>query len=569
MNRSFTSGLANPASPALSPGKDRSPNTRRRKYVCALILLAALIPSAWLAWTFRDMPHLGVFYDDTIYLVSAKSLAEGTGYRIVSLPDQPYQTKYPPLYPLMLSAVWRLAPSFPANLPWATLAAWLVLPAYLFIAGILFRDLGLGKAHALALCVILALNGYVILFSITLLSDLTFCCLLLGSLVLAERAQWAPSGTLLAFGAAILAGAAYLTRTAALPLLVSVPCCFLFRNQRSRAVVFFVTMLPFVAVWNLWVRLHLSTYDDPLLLFYTHYFDYYLYNVSWQTLPGFFWRNLTAVPSAVGGMLAPYLDRILSEVYASTILTLVSAAGIGRLLRAGKTGQYSTFGMMYFLMLLFWHYPPNARFAFPLLPLLLAGLSVLLREGLLRLHGGFRSSHLKKSLSAALMLSVITILLSFTVFGHAAMFHTMAIDRSNSRKLSAREQQVYEWIRWHLPADAAFITYHDARLYLFAGRRAVAIHVPPRLFSKPVGVETLFSSLAEFARRHRLEYMLVSSRDFDRGEPVPRERLEALISRVAANEAQFRLLYHSSAASVYRVRVWNNHQSASGSATAE
>ena len=60
---------------------------------------AALAPSAYLAWTLRTMPHLGFYHDDSIYWVSGRSLAMGDGYRIQSLPGEPYQTKYPPLYP--------------------------------------------------------------------------------------------------------------------------------------------------------------------------------------------------------------------------------------------------------------------------------------------------------------------------------------------------------------------------------------------------------------------------------------------------------------------------------------
>jgi len=58
----------------------------------------------------------GVWEDDGVYLVTAKSLAEGTGYRRIDLPGQPFQTKYPPLYPFLLSCIWRIAPGFPGNI---------------------------------------------------------------------------------------------------------------------------------------------------------------------------------------------------------------------------------------------------------------------------------------------------------------------------------------------------------------------------------------------------------------------------------------------------------------------
>ena len=60
-----------------------------RKLTVIGVFLAALVPSAYLAWTLRTMPHLGFYHDDSIYWVSARSLATGNGYRIESLPGSP------------------------------------------------------------------------------------------------------------------------------------------------------------------------------------------------------------------------------------------------------------------------------------------------------------------------------------------------------------------------------------------------------------------------------------------------------------------------------------------------
>ena len=68
-----------------------------RKAIAAAVLLLALFPAARLAWMAREMPHFGHLHDDSIYFVAAKSIADGSGYRILSLPDEPFQTKYPPL----------------------------------------------------------------------------------------------------------------------------------------------------------------------------------------------------------------------------------------------------------------------------------------------------------------------------------------------------------------------------------------------------------------------------------------------------------------------------------------
>src|SRR5947207_2072128 len=62
-----------------------------------------------------DGNQLGFYQDDGIYAVTAKSIADGSGYRIISLPGEPYQTKYPPVFPILLSTVWRINPHFPSN----------------------------------------------------------------------------------------------------------------------------------------------------------------------------------------------------------------------------------------------------------------------------------------------------------------------------------------------------------------------------------------------------------------------------------------------------------------------
>src|SRR5262245_45077137 len=58
----------------------------------------------------------GQCHDDGIYALSAQALAQGDGYRLIGLPGQPPQTKYPPLYPGALALLWKLCPDFPANL---------------------------------------------------------------------------------------------------------------------------------------------------------------------------------------------------------------------------------------------------------------------------------------------------------------------------------------------------------------------------------------------------------------------------------------------------------------------
>ncbi len=77
-----------------------------------------LLVWAVLAFALANPNIAGLYHDDGIYLACSKSLATGQGYRIISLPEQPYQTKYPILFSLLLAPVWWISPEFPGNIRW-------------------------------------------------------------------------------------------------------------------------------------------------------------------------------------------------------------------------------------------------------------------------------------------------------------------------------------------------------------------------------------------------------------------------------------------------------------------
>src|SRR6266516_3388177 len=107
-----------------------------------LIFMLLLVPSLTFLWRNRDMPEFGYLHDDGIQYLSAQSIAQGNGYRISSLPENPAQTKFPPLYPLYLSLVWRLNPNFPSNLQQASLFCWATFVVVLALSWVLYKRLG-------------------------------------------------------------------------------------------------------------------------------------------------------------------------------------------------------------------------------------------------------------------------------------------------------------------------------------------------------------------------------------------------------------------------------------------
>ena len=80
--------------------------------------LAAVVAAAVLVVTIRAQVPVGagIYYDDGAYLALARSLATGGGYVYSNLPVAVPGVKYPPAYPAVLAAAWRLFGVYPENL---------------------------------------------------------------------------------------------------------------------------------------------------------------------------------------------------------------------------------------------------------------------------------------------------------------------------------------------------------------------------------------------------------------------------------------------------------------------
>jgi hypothetical protein len=511
-------------------------------------MLLVLAPAAYFAWNARDMPQLDGFHDDGIYWVCAKSLAQGSGYRILSLPDQPYQTKYPPLYPLLLSVIWRVNPSFPDNLPLATLVSWLMLPLYLVLARRVFLDLGLGPAHALVLCVLLALNPYVVLYSVSLMSELMFSCLLLGCLWLARRAGEPGSPGWVAALAGAVAAAAYLTRNAALPLLVSGPLYYLLRKQYARAALFFGAMLPAVAGWNLWVRAHLPASRDFVTLYYTDYLGFHLANFTWRDLPLLLSKNLSGVLEGIGGLFLVFGGKLLLQ-----IVGVVAILGTLRMVRRSGVSQYHLFAAGHVLLLLPWHlglYDQYLRLVLPILPLLLAGLSSEFRRGAVQVHAWLKSAAWRRVLLACVLsggLGFIGVVGTLSMFVTLYQFPGFS---NRNRVLLANNRAAYRWIAENLPRDSTFLAAADPLLYLYTGRPACHFVVPPRLIylDDQAKISELYRKVAEYGRARRLSYVFLNV-----GEE-PGSGLGLFAGQgVVAPSPDFHLLHQTQTTRIYRI----------------
>lgn len=158
-------------------------------------LAAVLALYVFSATRIRPISYFGYRKDDQVYFSSAKSLATGHGYILPSFPARLPGMKYPELYPLVLSVIWRLDPHFPSNVNFGATLTLLFGCSFLIIAfSMLRRWPGVGDAGALAAVALCAFSLPFLLDSACMMTDIPFAAMALGAMLLADRSRGSSHG---------------------------------------------------------------------------------------------------------------------------------------------------------------------------------------------------------------------------------------------------------------------------------------------------------------------------------------------------------------------------------------
>lgn len=472
-----------------------------RRLTFLIILAALLAPSTWLFWQARQAPQLGAFQDDSLYLAAAKSLANGSGYRILSLPGQPWQTKYPPFYPALLSLIWKVSPHFPDNLTLAVVLQWLLWIIFLAIVGLFIYSLRpLTAVTKRVVLVFVCVAPAFVYLSLQIMPETLFASLILGTLLLVgSSCQPKPH---IAFAAGLTASAAYLTKTSALPLLIAVPIALCWRRGYAAALSFTAPVAIAVLGWTAWSGSHREATSDLNLLYYTDYLGFYTHTVSISDLPNMAANNAFRFLRAAGRTFfftaedGQFLSLLLVAAGAFSILATIS------LLKRIDSPALWLFTGLYTCQLLCWNYLPNERFMLPLLPLIAAGMFSLVCDFQPRSRKAVYAS-------GALVITII----GLSVAATASYIPAFLQGRQATRD---RLAGTFRWIATSLPSDAQLVAYPDVDLYLFTDRRACRIVPLPRDYyrGERALAEARLLNLTTFARTHGTAHLLWDAADY-------------------------------------------------------
>jgi 4-amino-4-deoxy-L-arabinose transferase-like glycosyltransferase len=496
-----------------------------------LSLILAIYITAVLS--LRPTNFFGATEDDSIYFSSAKALAEGRGYILPSVPGTPPATKYPILYPLILSIVWKIKPSFPANVPWA-IAVTVAFGLVYLVAGLIFlrRLQVLNDAEALLITAFCALHPVVLLYSASVLSDIPFAAFALVAMLLADSMVRPAARPQFAVLCGVVAGLSMLVRMFGLAIVAGILLAAVVRRTWKQMFLFAASIAPFLLfiVWRASLATRIvapvSNNDAATLgwvrawAYYTNYFAIWKVSVPNAHI---FWAMIS---NNLGLLIQSPADFFLSPLLVSDSMTgralvlLVSVMAVAGLVRQAFLRGWAPFHYVlpfYALIIVLWNYPDASnRFLLPFCFLLVAGLWLEMRRILVVVQSKISSGSTHSERFMAAVFGVAMLFIGFGIIvnyvnGHRRNLYALSRQRESILK---PKQEAYRWLADH-DCCSPVLAYEDADVYLYSGRTAMrpVIFVTSSIY-EPKILDGSLGHILDVGRAINAGYWLFSEDDF-------------------------------------------------------
>jgi hypothetical protein len=412
----------------------------------------------------------GVMLDDGIYVSTAKALATGQGYRLINLPWEPLQTKYPPLYPAVLALVWKVWPAFPDNLALMqglTLLCGgsLIGLAYLYLVRFGYCSRGVAAAAA----ALTLTSSWFLYYSTLTLSEMPFALLSLLALWSLERQgerQFTRPWGQVALG--LILSLPVLTRTLGF---LFIPWGFYRRWREGRPLGWPVLgAAAALTPWLVWmVFLPRWRGADAVHLYQTNYLAWWSASVG-QAYGQIILTNLYHLAT---GIIFMGIGALSNPLMPSWFWPLRLLLGLGAWLAVAldipKGRVLPGFLLSCFVLFLIWPFIPT-RFLIPILPFLLAYLLKGIWQLFSRISERFHPRGLA-TLVVAVMLAANVTLTGLVIQQTRQKHYPFWVPFAGLASWASYEE-VFTWLRNNTRADEVIISGLDTMIYLYTGRRA-------------------------------------------------------------------------------------------------
>lgn len=463
-----------------------------------------------------DALPVGVFYDDAMYVILAKSLATGHGYRWLNLPGTPPATHFPPGYPALLAMLWRAFPSFPANvLVFKVANALLLAVASGAMVMLARRRFGFSPFAAALLSVAGCAVIPVLALSSLVLSEPLFLAFVIPVLIFAERVVEGERRRRDLVLLGLLAGAATLVRTHGIALVAGLAIALVARQPqvgetadarrasirsrtRDAGLVLACAALSIVP-WQVWVHVNQGYVAEPLRGLYESYTSWFARGLKVEGVT-LLWHASVRTALGTAGMFATLATPLaFSWARLLTLITLLPLliAGLRRgWLAAPVTTLFLT---LYSAIVLVWPYEP-ARFIWGVWPLIVLMFVLGSRE---ILSWGPRRPAPQWARLALLACSL------FVAAGYAR-YNTRGYRgrwwSSVARTGAPRIRPVVRWVRARTRPQDVIASTMDPTVYLYTGRFAVpATTFSVRDYFRPATVAETETALRQILAAYHVD----------------------------------------------------------------
>ena len=539
-----------------------------RPGVIRSILFAILAGSSLLYYVALSPQRLGRGHDDSIYVTTAKALANGQGYRIISLPYEPAETKYPPFFPFLLSLIWRLYPHFPENLTWmillsTTATVTFLLMTYRYLVGQRYAT----TWQALVVVVLVAINWRMVILATSVYSEMLYAVLSLAVLHLAEKYESKQRNWMIEMAIGVLMGVAFLTRSVGIVLPAAVCVYYAMKRDWRRSLVVAVISGLFVIGWLLWSSTSRTPVEVLNVAYYTNYWrDINQVFTSMQANTGL--PKVIVIASVIGkNALALILLSVpvvcLGIAYESVLYFgfafLFVAVGFIKQVRK-RLRLLHIYLIFYLVINLPVPYTSYDRYLMPLLPFLLLfliseveSLWALIRKQMVS------REQITNKISAGFIGAALAVAVSIALYnsGSELYWRVASASLKKGTQPSAEDIEAIRWINTNTASSDVLVAYRDAVYYLYTGRKAsqsVFLRYGGFVQADESIINERVKSILRIINETHARYLVLSGSDFE-SEFQPELEREMLTSFVEQNQRIFVPVFKSSdgRSSIYRV----------------
>ena len=528
---------------ALAKLGDRN-HFRARNYFAFWVTLGVSILHAGLClltWNPQDIAYIS---DEGSYLILGKSLALNGEYRSISWPEEPKHGKYPPIFPLLLSIVWKVFPDFPQNVPWfrglniflGSLSLWVLHSLYR-------KGCSLSQTERLTILLLVAVHPAMLFYSTSIHSEPLYLLLSGGILwytVVASSSERLLKSLWLGVWLGLLTGLLLYVRLAAVTLAVAVLLYLLVRKSYRNFVLAGLIQIALLTPWLLWIGLNSAEISHRGFAFYSDYFRDWRQMVHDNALSDLLWTNSV---SLFFGIPKTCFFPFQTNLALITQLTFWLGIpfhyflwrGFARTWKDGVNKLFHLYTLSSLLVFLAWPYMAQERFLGTLLPLFylffLKGASS--RPSTASLEGGV--IHQSRSLVSW---SVMTVLL--TSLG----FHTVKYGYITFQGGASQQEQAahacFDWIKQRTAPDDRLMADLDALFYLHTGRKVLplALALERKQGNWTVSDQTI--------RQAGVKYLVSGNDDFFvLGSSLRSDLRKTVASHTESNPEMFRRVFAS------------------------